>query len=246
MDAPLSDEERMMIFMGRVDRAMAELQRSNAEKNYKIERLEREIERLKNDTASALAVSLQAASQKGALLLIDGSGSMGMMDPNPIEQALRAAQQKRIGGAVLWGARQPVIIDVKNEKHIASALRGLHAGTELAPTLDIAARLVGPQHFIIVSDGDVFDGDRGRAQLETLFRRNPQAKLDVVIVGAAAGRLAPTPMETMIRSAVFVHATQRPRIVHCNMKEQDRDLGSVITTLVYAAGTRKKAAAPKL
>lgn len=147
-------------------------------------------------TAVATEKKLEELSKKDAakiatarfVFLVDGSGSM---QGAPIYSTVEALEKitiklKSQGAQVdtfLFGDRQPVQVDLGNPILRDHVKRGLNSGTDLAPTLKVVAAGLKKNEktfIVVVSDGDLFDGDQAKPELETALRAFPKTTLDVV------------------------------------------------------------------
>jgi hypothetical protein len=152
--------------------------------------------RYEQDKNQYLQAQLDAAKQAGPAaqgpgltVLIDGSGSMEaayVKSEAPLKVALDAALALSKSGANvtmgLWGDESVHII--KNEDSAIAAKEGLHCGTDFAPAVDYMATTAAatdkPQHFVIISDGDLTD--IVLVKTVELLRANPKTTLDFVIM----------------------------------------------------------------
>ncbi len=122
------------------------------------------------------------------VFLVDGSGSMNGRPINNAIDALGgiagklAAQGAKVE-TILFGDKTPFPIDIQDTDIRERAKKGLNCGTDMVYAVDSVVgslKKTETTHVIVVSDGDLFDGDKVKESLEKAFVAFPKATLDVV------------------------------------------------------------------
>lgn len=145
------------------------------------------------------------------VLMIDGSGSMdtgkGGTKATALEIALLSGTilyeaAKQIDAnvyIVLWGNDDPVILARPGDdartigKNIVSAREGLGSGTNMANGIRKVVNLIARQkgsaasyggltHMMVISDGDIYDKDNTKKDLDTLFKSSKYFTMDFAII----------------------------------------------------------------
>ena len=141
------------------------------------------------------------------VIMIDGSGSM---NGTPLLSALQAgaimfeaASGKDMKMNVyvgMWGDSDPPILikpgadRMEIGKQMARAQKGLNSGTDLAPGIVKIAKTIGEQrgksgtlsgftHVLIISDGDMFDAEKAKKNIMTMFDYSDKVTFDTAIIG---------------------------------------------------------------
>lgn len=141
--------------------------------------------------AAQLQGTLQGAKKSSFAVFIDGSGSM---NGTPIMAALDGAALLADAkpAVALWGEKQPTWITDKAQdpSFRVKVKQGLNLAVDLAPSVTEMHKLAAVNtldrkktHFILMSDGDLFDRQDARAAFDTLLSKNPKATVDVIIMG---------------------------------------------------------------
>jgi len=149
-------------------------------------------------------------SQDEFYFLPDGSGSMG---GRPITEALKAigvVQSTAVSAnaapvkAIMWGDGQikPLDLDLTDPKVIKQLEQGLGCGTDLTVLLEtmnnIATSSQTPKHFIVVSDGDLYDPKQSKTAAGQLLGKNSNVSIDFVIL-TDKGRWGPRTSKTQMQ-----------------------------------------------
>lgn len=145
------------------------------------------------------------------VLMIDGSGSMdtgkGGAKATPLEIALLSGTilyeaAKQIDAnvyIVLWGNDDPVILARPGDdartigKNIVAGRAGLGSGTNMANSIRKVTNLIARQkgsaaayggltHMLVISDGDIYDKDNTKKDLDTLFKSSKYFTIDFAII----------------------------------------------------------------
>ncbi|MDE1153850.1 MAG: hypothetical protein PW788_15060 [Micavibrio sp.] len=141
------------------------------------------------------------------VIMIDGSGSM---NGTPLLSALQASaimfeaasgkDMKMNVYVGMWGDSDPPILikpgadRIEIGKQMARAQKGLNSGTDLAPGIVKIAKTIGEQrgksgtlsgftHVLIISDGDMFDAEKAKANIMTMFEYSDKVTFDTAIIG---------------------------------------------------------------
>jgi hypothetical protein len=88
---------------------------------------------------------------------------------------------------------------------MAKAQKGLNSGTDLAPAIKKVAKTIGEQrgksgtlsgftHVLIISDGDMFDAEKSKDRIMTMFEYSDKVTFDTAIIGRPG-----TSMESMAK-----------------------------------------------
>lgn len=194
-----SDYQRMAAAVGDALTLLEDAQKQKDE--AVLQKLQAQLE---NRAAQATGV-LAGSDKKGEfIMLVDGSGSM---NGAYIFAAMDAATvvQKATGGAsklALFGDRKPVWITQNISDPVVrhKLNQTLNSGTDLAPSVseverDAALNTLAKKstHFIVVSDGDVFDAEKSKDALRQMLLSNKKATVDFVIMarpGTSMERMA--------------------------------------------------------
>lgn len=136
----------------------------------------------------------QAAKQKKQAakrlqVLIDGSGSMQfsqVLPQSPLKLAIEATQklaQKSAVDAAFWGADRLFPLELSADTATLTGRAGNWA-SNIMPALDHieAAAARGARHFILVSDGDLFDNKKVLDKTRATLRANPDMTIDFLIM----------------------------------------------------------------
>ena len=87
---------------------------------------------------------------------------------------------------MLWGSNNPLVLAKPGDdqhtiqQNIIKGRSGLNSGTDLAPGIVKIAKTIGEQrgksgtlsgftHVLIISDGDMFDAEKAKANIMTMF-----------------------------------------------------------------------------
>lgn len=149
------------------------------------------------------------------VLMIDGSGSMGMGSPSPLDSALQTAailfeatsgQDMNINvWVVMWGHsdKNKIAVPIKpgaNRAEVGRAMQamrsGLGSGTDMAPAIEKVAETVAEQrgkagtlsgftHIINLSDGDISDPGPTVEMLKTMFQFTDKVTFDTALIGGS-------------------------------------------------------------
>ena len=152
----------------------------------------------------------------------DGSGSMpalrgkngSAMDEalNGMAAATKAAQKSGYKGvkSFLWGDEQPIALDFdKTPSSIEIFRNGTGCGTNLAPVAKMlsAAETNKKPHYVILSDGDVFDRKEAVTALGQALGKNPNATIDFIVM-RPNGRIGGTEMEALANDIAKIFPSQ--------------------------------------
>lgn len=220
----LSPAEWDMVLQQRIDAIVQNHARILHDKDAQIAALEKELTHLKYG---------QLAKAQGPVFLLDGSASMVSLQ-TALPTVLTAASKKTDAALVMWGSSHPAVIDLKNKDTVRVAQAGLNSGSDLSPTLRMLSQVGGQQQLVIVSDGDIFDGNACKQLLENMLA-TANITLDAVIIKS---RPEQTQMERFLSGLKIGGNARAPRIVTCTaeMAEIEKALTRV---------TRKQAAPKK-
>lgn len=141
------------------------------------------------------------------VIMIDGSGSM---NGQPLNSALQAAaimfeaasgkdMKMNVYVGMFGDSDPPMLIfpgadRIEIGKQMAKAQKGLNSGTDLAPAIKKIAKTMGEQrgksgtlsgftHVLILSDGDMFDADKTKERIMTMFEYSDKVTFDTAIIG---------------------------------------------------------------
>ena len=158
-------------------------------------------QRQKQDALQQSAGKIKAAfdasgaskTQDEFYFFVDGSGSMNGW---PLTEALKAIAAATNAGpvkAMMWAEHTIKPFDNLNDpKFFKEAAQGFGCGTDprvLVRTMDtIASSSKTPKHFVIVSDGDVYDQKQSKTSLGQILGKNSNASIDFVILRIDNGR----------------------------------------------------------
>ena len=167
---------------------------------------ENDLKRFHKDEVKMTPVELDV------VIMIDGSGSMGSSygsGTSPLDSALQAsailyeaAAGKDMSMNVyvgMWGNNRPPILikpgddRAKIGQAMEAARKGLHSGTDMAPAVKKVAETIGDArgksgtmsgftHVLIVSDGDIFDADKSKDAIQTMFDHSSMVTFDAAII----------------------------------------------------------------
>ena len=158
------------------------------------------------DQRAGLLAGLQIGTQGKARFVVVADGS-GSMHGSPITAALDTAElvQKAgtyakapSGGLLLWGDPSPVAItgDLGDASVRRPVLQGLNLGTDLAPTAAEMRKIAAfntvekkATHFLVFSDGDIFDREKAGEQLAGMLQANKTATVDFFILARVGTRM---------------------------------------------------------
>ena len=187
----------------------------------------------------------------------DGSGSMSALRgkyKSAMEEALdgmedvaKAAAKSGYKGAktYVWGDQKPLQINFDQVPSPASAFRnGLGCGTDLEPVAKMlsSAPTNKKPHYVILSDGDVFDPKNAAPAFGQALGKNPDATIDFVIFTTAARGNYDTEMEKLARDMAKVFPSQ-VRVVKADIS-QENGFSTELTKLLRAR-LPQPGAAPK-
>jgi hypothetical protein len=160
------------------------------------------------------------------VIMIDGSGSMGSASgnrPSPLQSALQASvilyeaaagkDMKMNVYVGMWGSSKPPIIirpgddRMKIGRAMEAAKKGLNSGTDFAPAVAKVAETIGEQrgksgtlsgftHVLVISDGDMFDAEKSKEKINTMFAYSDKVTFDVAVITSRKD----TNMEKMAKS----------------------------------------------
>jgi Mg-chelatase subunit ChlD len=145
------------------------------------------------------------------VIMIDGSGSMNGAPLNAALQAsaimFEAASGKDMKMNVyvgMWGDSNPPMLiypgadRIEIGKQMERAHKGLNCGTDLAPAIKKVAQTIGEQrgrsgtlsgftHVLILSDGDIFDADKAKERIMTMFDYSDKVTVDTAVINGQKG-----------------------------------------------------------
>ncbi len=177
-----------------------------AHKNLTIKKLtgnveEQDLKRFHTDQVKMVPTEIDI------VIMIDGSGSM---NGTPLLSALQSAaimfeaasgkDMKMNVYVGMWGDSDPPMLitpgadRVEIGKAMAKAQKGLNSGTDLAPAIKKVAKTIGEQrgksgtlsgftHVLIISDGDMFDAEKSKERIKTMFEYSDKITFDTAIIG---------------------------------------------------------------
>ena len=186
-DTHLSPSEWEMVMQARIATLLRPYEDALKSKDTRIAQLQARLQKYEQQERqaelSAQIATFMAVGQDGPTMLVDGSGSMahGEKNSRPLESALRAVAASSAGRTLLWGDSRPVTLDVKDEQKLSKAINGLGCGSDLYPALEMMSFVKGPQHLVIVSDGDIFDENKCQPALEKMLAGG-NVKIDAIII----------------------------------------------------------------
>lgn len=217
-DRQLSPQEWDMVLQTRIEKLLRPYEDALRNKDAQITSLRAQVDAYQKADQQRLMQEFLDTGKNKPVVLIDGSGSMaapGSTTPAPIVVSLGAAQQAGIKRAMLWGDSKPSIVDLTQPGTLEKAAKGLHSGTDLAPTLDLFATVEKARKIVIVSDGDVFDADKSKAALLGLLQKHD---VSVILVKATYGSFsAPdTRMAKMVSDINGQSAGKKINLVVCS------------------------------
>lgn len=130
------------------------------------------------------------------IFLLDGSGSMSQPYPKgedsnrltiavDIVREFVTAKDK----VVLFGEKDPPELDMKNEKAVAIARKGLNGASDLLPALEkVAPQLEkGFAHLVIAGDGYISDPHQSLEKLTAMMEKNPKLFVSIIDLGHGWG-----------------------------------------------------------
>jgi Mg-chelatase subunit ChlD len=174
---------------------------------------EHDLKRFQKDEVSMVPTEIDI------VIMIDGSGSMSGVPMNSALQAaaimFEAASGKDMKMNVyvgLWGDDNPPIIiypgadRIEIGKQMQRARNGLNSGTDFAPAVKKVAETIGNQrgksgtlsgftHVLIISDGDIFDAEKSKEKIQTMFTYSDKVTFDAAVISRPG-----TSMEQMAKS----------------------------------------------
>lgn len=179
---------------------------------------ESDLERFQRDETHEIPTTIDI------FIMIDGSWSMNQGSPKPLDSALQASaimlEAARAPGmninvyVGIWGSDDPPIIVrpgtdmVQIGQAMQAARTGLSSGTDFAPAISKVAKtiadstekgtnLTGLTHVLVISDGDIFDKDPSKKNIETMFSFSDRVTFDVALI---TPKTQPTEMEKTAKS----------------------------------------------
>ncbi len=157
------------------------------------------------ETVQKLISTPAVAAAKPVTVLIDGSGSMTTKlksdAKSPLQASLDAILRLSSSGTqvsvLMWGAKELCPVEV-SEDVFAKVAKGLNNGTEFKPVVEYMTKAAAdkPQHFIVLSDGDMWGERAMLGNARKLLSSNPKNTLDFVVIGPRSG----TAMEKFAQS----------------------------------------------
>lgn len=211
--------------------------------------------------AALLGGMMMAAGKKSEfVVLADGSGSM---NGPPIAAALDAVDVVRKGGTLsrakpaafaMFGDSKPYWIDgdITQPSLRSKLLQTLNTGSDLAPSVPDMEKIAAVNtlarkktHFLLISDGDVFDPKKAQDELEALLKSNKKVTVDFLIMSPPG-----TSMERMANQ-IIANFPDRVRQHRTTLSQQlSSDLQSKVIEVMSErlredTTRRKKPAAPK-
>lgn len=114
----------------------------------------------------------------------------------------------------MWGNDDPILLaqpgddNIKIGENLAKAIKGLNSGTSLAPSFGKMVKAMvenkekgkpnaGYSHFMVLSDGDIFDSGKAEDLIEKMFMASKYFTLDFAIIKKPNGYNAVTQMEAL-------------------------------------------------
>jgi uncharacterized protein with von Willebrand factor type A (vWA) domain len=139
----------------------------------------------------------------------------------------------------MWGTKEPNIIARPGDnpqtisKNLMAARKGLNSGTDMEPVIRKMAKVISEQkeqkgsysgysHWIVLSDGDIFDEDKVTKALDILFQTTKQVTLDFAIIKGnyAYNSSGKTKMELLGEKVKRGRPTQKIGVVATQDREQ--------------------------
>lgn len=208
-------------------------------------------EQQKNEELQQQLAALQKAQLskklkgKNFTFLVDGSGSMGSMGNMRcgsiplLELAMGSIENfscttgAKVASA-LWGSSQVVTVTAENAEKLKK--ESLLSGSDFAPAMDYMAT-AAEKHFVVISDGDIFDADQSLAKASAFLKTNPKASLDFIVMRYQRE-------ETWMEKFALQLQQEFPAQVQLTLVKPEKQLldnALVTTTLQRAPKPRKKA-----
>lgn len=213
--------------------------------------------------AALLAGMMMAAGKKSEfVVLADGSGSMNgpymAAALDAVDVVRKGAARANVAPAAfgLFGDRNPAWVDgdVTQQALRSKLLQTLNTGSELAPAVADMEKIAAVNtlakkstHFLIISDGDIFDAKPAQDRLELLLTSNKKVTIDFAIMARPGSQ-----MEKMADSIIakFPGRVRRQQLApspEAQLSEslQANVLSAMAERLREDAAPRKKRAAPQ-
>lgn len=219
---------------------------------------------LATEQQAALLAGMMMATGKKAefVVLADGSGSMNgpymAAALDAVDVVRKGATRANAAPAVfgVFGDRNPVWVDGDISQSVLRSrlLQTLNTGSDLAPAVPDMEKIAAVNtlakkstHFLLISDGDIFDAKEAQTKLEAMLTVNKKVTLDFAIMARPGSQ-----MERMADSIIanFPGRVRKQQLAPSAEAQlspvlQANVLSAMAERLREDAAPRKKRAAPQ-
>ena len=213
--------------------------------------------------AALLAGMMMAGGKKSEIVVLaDGSGSM---NGSYMAAALDAVDVVRKGTVRanatpaafgVFGDKSPVWIDgdITQPALRGKLLQTLNTGSDLAPAVPDMEKIAAVNtlakkatHFLLISDGDIFDPKQAQPKLEAMLAANKKVTIDFAIMARPGSQMERMADDIIAKFPNRVRKQQVAPSAETQLSPalQANVLSAMAERLREAAAPRKKPAAPK-